>query len=114
MGTAELIRPPKVRRGRETSYEFVPVIFANGKDDDLPGLMAAIENRKVQYDDRIYAAGEPVTIYDRALRLTRQLWIVGPGGSGPPEDEAADWIVARQATPSRKIVIEECILRVDP
>ena len=47
----------------------VPVIFANGEDDDLPGITAALENEPVQYGDRVYEAGASIIIRDVRLRF---------------------------------------------
>ncbi|MCB5201703.1 hypothetical protein LH464_04320 [Neorhizobium sp. T786] len=38
----------------------VPVIFANKRDNDLPGFIAALENRRVAIDGRIYEPGETI------------------------------------------------------
>ncbi len=49
---------------------FVPVIFANGEDDDTQGLIAAIENERVQFDEKIYDPGEHISISDRKILLS--------------------------------------------
>lgn len=48
---------------------FVPVIFANGEEDDAPGLQAAFDNDAVQFDGRIYEPGEPIAITGRHIVL---------------------------------------------
>lgn len=48
---------------------FVPVIFANGQDNDSPGLQAACDNEAVQFDDRVYEPGESIDIIGRTLLL---------------------------------------------
>jgi hypothetical protein len=48
---------------------FVPVIFANGIDDDAPGIQAAVENRAVQFGKRIYEPGETMLVEDCCLRI---------------------------------------------
>lgn len=62
-------RVPNVARKPETSFEFVPVIFANGEDDDTPGFVAAIQNEAVQFDDVIFKPGEGLEITGRMLRF---------------------------------------------
>lgn len=39
-----------------------PVIFANGEDDDLPGLQAFARNEAVQYRDKVYEPDETVAV----------------------------------------------------
>jgi len=48
---------------------FVPVIFANGVDDDLPGIAAACKDEPVQYEDVVYKPGEAITLYGVTLRI---------------------------------------------
>ena len=55
----------------KTLPRFVPVIFANGEDDDAPGLQACFDDEPVQYENRIYEPGEAVTIFGRHLILSR-------------------------------------------
>lgn len=89
---------------------FVPVIFANGEDDDLPGLAAAVENRHVQFDDRIYKPGEELIIDRRHLYLSRGIFIVGAKADWPVA--ADEWFVVREADPGRPITISNCYLDV--
>lgn len=70
MGILDLIRRPKPVRKTDLKQLFVPVIFANGKDDDLPGIVAAIENRAVQFDEKIYRPDEDLTIFKREIALS--------------------------------------------
>lgn len=57
---------------------FVPVIFANGEDDDTPGFVAAVEDRAVMFDDRVYQPGENITVDRRVLIFTKGLHIIEP------------------------------------
>jgi hypothetical protein len=59
----------------------VPVIFANGEDDDGPGLIAAFRNEDVWFDDRLYRPGDDLTIEHRQLFYTRGIRIEGTDGS---------------------------------
>jgi hypothetical protein len=52
---------------------FVPVIFANGEDDDAPGLQACFDDEAVQLDGRIHEPGETVEICGRHIVLTREV-----------------------------------------
>jgi hypothetical protein len=58
---------------------FVPVIFANGEDDDGPGLQACFDNEAVQFDDRIYEPGEPVSIFGRRIVICAPIVSKGLG-----------------------------------
>ena len=62
--------------------KFVPcrVIFANGKDDDTPGIIAAIRNERVAYGEHVYEPGDPLRVDNVALRLTRPIAVVSPDG----------------------------------
>lgn len=50
---------------------FVPVIFANGTDDDSTGLQAAVDNEAVMFDDKVYQTDEALVIEGRELVVTR-------------------------------------------
>lgn len=67
MGLLDLIRRPKARRAADAEKRFVAVIFANGEDDDLPGLIAAAKNEPVQLDEKIYKPGETIRIVARKM-----------------------------------------------
>jgi hypothetical protein len=60
----------------ETHLRFVPVIFANGEDDDCPGLEAAFTNKEVLFDDRTYRPGEDIVIHRRKLALSKGFSII--------------------------------------
>lgn len=53
--------------------DFHPVIFANGEDDDLPGVAAAIENKPVYFLERLYQPGEPILVTHKKLILSNYI-----------------------------------------
>lgn len=55
---------------------FIPVIFANGEDDDEPGLTAAANNEIVQFDETVYQPGQPITIVNRKILISGRMWFV--------------------------------------
>lgn len=55
--------------------EWVPVIFANGIDDDTPGLLAAMSNEKVQFGEKIYQPTEGIYIRGKDIRLRQSMTI---------------------------------------
>jgi len=76
MGILDLLKPKKKTDLRS---QFVPVIFANGRDDDLPGLQAAVRNEAVQFDERIYQPDESLQIIRRTIAFSAAgLWMCGP------------------------------------
>lgn len=48
----------------------IPVLFANGVDDDLPALRAIVGNRHIMFDGKIYAPNEKVTVTGRTLSFS--------------------------------------------
>jgi|GEM_PF-4288812 len=52
-----------------------PVIFANGIDNDLPGLEAALQNRAVWYEGKRYEPGQTLCIEGRILSLPCHRWV---------------------------------------
>ena len=50
--------------------DFHAVIFANGEDDDLPGISAAFRNEPVYFLDRLHAPGAPVMVSYKQIRLS--------------------------------------------
>ena len=66
---------------------FVPVIFANGEDDDLPGLIAAIQDEAVQVGDVIVQPGDPIVLVGVHLRICAgQIIITDSSGVHPLPD----------------------------
>lgn len=64
-------RPPAKKREARDLPRFVPVIFANGEDDDAPGVQAAFDNEAVQFDERIYEPDEDIVIVGRTVLLLK-------------------------------------------
>ncbi|GAA0730040.1 hypothetical protein [Sphingomonas japonica] len=88
---------------------FVSVIFANGTDDDLAGLAAAIRNERVLFDERVYEQGEEIAVIGRDLHLSQRLCIVGKT-TPVPDDFGPDDFVVKEADPSRHLIIQDCTL----
>jgi hypothetical protein len=108
-----LEKPPKTHRKTDLKTLFVPVIFANGKDDDIPGLVAAIENKVVQFDDDLYQPGEELTITNRTLLFSKGLCILGHDDA-IPEDIDTNWCIAREGKPHRRIEVAHCFIKIVP
>lgn len=105
-----------VRRPR-TTFKFVPVIFANGEDHDLPGLIAMAGNKAVQFGSRIYEPGEKVSIVGMHLRVPKPILFVDPyGGVAPLPDfqygrYAPDFFAVVETTRAgRSIEIVDCTM----
>lgn len=88
---------------------FVPVIFASGRDDDLPGIVAALKNEAVQYGDRIYKPDENITVDGHregngALCLScDRLYILGPDQDLQSQMTRHGWLV-----PTPQSVVVRC------
>lgn len=95
--------------GRKTLPKFVPVIFANGNDDDLPGFEAAVKNVAVQYREKIYQPGEPIEIVGTYLRFTPH-HITILGAHVPIEKAMPGSYVIREGDPSRHITVDSCTI----
>lgn len=107
MALLDLIRRPKKKKA--PALDFVPVIFANGSDDDLPGLTAAIENRRVQFQERIYKPDETIVIHRQVLALSCNfLLIIGHDEPDPSHRLRAGDAFIREARPSRRVDITHC------
>lgn len=112
-GLLDLFRRPKAtpKPKRDLAQIFVPVIFANGVDDDLPGLAAAVKNEAVQFDGTIFAPGEALEIHRRTLVFsTNGLYFIGAHDALDPARVPPGWTVLREADPSRPIRIDSCTL----
>ena len=79
---------PNVARKLGPAFDFVPVIFANGEDDDLPGIAAALQNEAVQYGEHVYLPD------------------LAPG-FGVPIDKAA---IIEKVQPGRNMTIMGCTI----
>lgn len=62
-------RVPSIDARTKPLPRFVPVIFANGVDDDLPGIEAALRDEAVQLDGVICEPGDPVVVSNCTSRL---------------------------------------------
>lgn len=103
----DLVREPK----KKTAFDFVPVIFANGEDDDLPGFEAAVKNERVQYEEKIYEPGERLEIVGKRMAFSCQgLHLLG-SHSPFPNDVLPGWVVIREGDPGRKIFIAHCHIK---
>jgi hypothetical protein len=103
------LRKPKLQR--DLREIFVPVIFANGQDNDLPGIIAAIENRAVQFDEKIYQPGEAIEISKRVLCLACDRFALIRPGSTPPhgfEHNPPYSVVIVEAEHPRSFIMRDC------
>jgi len=66
----------KQRPSEKSLPKFFPVIFANGSDDDSPGLQALANDEDVMFDGRVYTITDPINIFGRRLFLTRPVYFV--------------------------------------
>jgi len=66
---------PPASLKRDFSDLLVPIIFADGETDDLPGLAAAITDQPVRYNGKIYQPGETISIRARVLLLDCEAWV---------------------------------------
>ncbi|AOG04216.1 hypothetical protein [Bosea sp. RAC05] len=89
----------------------VPVIFANGTDDDLPGLVAAIGNGRVLFDERVYEPGETIVVERRNLRSSRRIFVVGRGHEGA--GLSLEWVRVAQPVDGRRILISHSDIRLE-
>ena len=96
----------KVRPKLDLGLLFVPVIFANGEDDDVPGLVAAIEHKPVQFDERIYAPDEDIVISGRSILLKQKIYVAESFSTLPePRD---GWVDCVEGKAGRHITINDC------
>lgn len=104
-----MTHPAKIRR-HITELSTVPVLFANGRDDDLPGFIAACRNERFSFDGRIYEPGEDFTLSGATQsfscgRITINLngYIVHIPNIGMPSPGRCIYIKA--AHPGRNVLI---------
>jgi len=91
----------------------IPVIFADGENDDLPGLVAAIEGKPFLFDGELYAPDRDLDILGRRLVVTRCIYVIAHDNADvePLEwDECTNFVVCREQATSRAIRIEWCNL----
>ena len=101
----------ETKRKTQVAFDFVPVIFANGEDDDLPGLTAAFRNEKVLYGERVYKPGEEIAITRRKIKITRGLYIFDEDPAFPKLLDNPDFVCVKSAS-GRVISIVNCQLDV--
>lgn len=98
----------KTRTETKTAIDFLPVIFANGEDDDSVGFAAALENAPVLFDGRVYRPGEAIKIIGRKMCFDRGVIVLDPDGEiimalGPAH--TAIKVSAREPAP-REVLIK--------
>lgn len=71
------------RRLTKLNVEWLPVIFANGEDDDGPGIAAYVSGNKVQFDDEVYLPEKDLHIFGRKMVFDRKLEILNHPSSRP-------------------------------
>ncbi len=64
------------KRFTKLNIEWLPVIFANGEDDDGPGVAAYISGKKVQFDDEVFPPEKDLHIVGRFMVFDRKLEIL--------------------------------------
>ena len=95
-------------------FEAIPVVFANGEDDDTLGLVATLSNQRVIYEEDTYEVGQDVRIEGRRLLISRPLLVVGHGQS--PTVDLAEFghpdgpIVVEQPASPRCVTIANCTM----
>lgn len=72
--------------------EIAPVIFADGKRDDTSGWVAAVENRHVIYNSKIYAPNENISI-DRVMNFEVSVCVMSEN-MPIPDYVDDDWLIA--------------------
>ena len=88
----------------------VPNIFADGKHDDLPGLVAAIENKPVMFDGELYAPSRSINIAWRYIVISRCLYVLGSDSEPEtaPFPGCDNFVACREGNPAREIHIDRC------
>lgn len=85
----------------------VPVIFANGMDDDLTGLIAAFMDQPFLFADKVYQPGEKLLIERKALMLSCfGLFVCNKGDTVPPLPGGT--VVCVRPIPARECVLMGC------
>lgn len=93
----------------EAGASMLPRIWADGSHDDLAGIVAAVENKAVEFDGAIYKKGDALRIEDRTIYVSRRIYVVGASASldalvRMPDDA----VVCFEGIPSRRIEILGC------
>ncbi len=87
----------------EFKLDFVPVIFANGIDDDVIGLLAALNGERFQYKDKIYNIGERVMFEHATFGLSKNIVIAHTFGSQKLAEALKHYNIVECMTGSRSI-----------
>lgn len=97
--------------------DFHPVIFANGEDDDFPGIVAAMENKPVYFLERLYRPGEQISVAFKTIRVSnyiavedeyRNVTLVFGDGYGAPHI-----VRIKDGKLKREIRFQNCSIVVD-
>lgn len=106
----DVIEKPKT----DLRSKFVPVIFANGHDDDLPGFVAAVQNEAVLFDGDVHKPSESIFIVGRNLRFTKKLCVVSASDDIPSHilNEVSKWLVVIVPESGRHITVKSCSLNI--
>lgn len=72
------------KRSAKLNIEWLPVIFANGEDDDGPGVAAYLSGNRVQFDEEIYEPERDLFIVGRQMVFDRKLEILSHPNSAAP------------------------------
>ena len=98
----------------------MPIIWADGENDDLPGVVAAVRNEFVQFDGDIYAPGRSIAVIGRTMRLSAGMIFIGPDSveTGrfpvPPVQPASGrWVTVSAVIKGRSVEITNCSVKFD-
>jgi hypothetical protein len=84
-------------------------IEADGRTDDLPGLIAAFENQPVKFGGKTYAPGEDLILRSKHLAISWTIRLIKSTGDeeviGFDTDHAID---AHSQRNGRRVVIANC------
>lgn len=69
-----------------------PVIYADGKRDDTSGWIAAVENRHVIYNSKLFGPNDDIFV-DRAMRFDTSVCVMGEN-MPVPDYVDDDWMIA--------------------
>lgn len=109
---------PRAARKVDRSIWNVPVIFANGRDDDGPGLVAAAANERVLFDAKIYEPDENIDIVGRNLALSAPgVTVVDCDGDvihmPPGMPPTPGYLIVRYSRMARQIAISRCHIKLN-
>lgn len=99
------------RKAKRADFNLVPVIFANGEDDDLPGFTAALRNEPVLFGETIYQPGEDITINGKRLAFSCNNIIIADDKGKlvtAMNPSLTRGVVVTLANPGREIEVSDC------